>query len=122
MGIVKFRTRALAAGLAAALAAGTPGLAAPVMTNTAAIKTATEADVIRVDGGFAAGLFGGLVGGAIVGAAVARPRYYYPPPYYYDPYYGPPPVVYAEPPVYAAPPPGRIRQCWEPSGGYWRAC
>jgi hypothetical protein len=107
----------------------TPGVAAPVLSGTAAIKTATAPDVIRVGGGgFAAGLFGGLVGGAIIGSAIARPYYYYPPPYYYDPYYGPPPVAYVPPPAYAEPPPppGRIRKCWEPSddrgGGRWHAC
>ncbi len=72
------------AAVGLAIGAATPGLSAPVLTNTAAVKSAASNDVVMVGGGgFAAGLFGGLVGGAIVGAAVARPYYYYPPPYYY---------------------------------------
>lgn len=121
--------RAIAIGLAGAMTLGAvaPGLAAPVMTNTAVIKNAhaERSDVIDVrsrGGRVAAGIIGGLAAGALVGAAVANSRsgYYYGDPYYargygYNYGYSPPPTyyvvpepVYEEPPVVYAPPPRRI--------------
>ncbi len=89
--------------LAGSLAMQTPALAAPVLSNTAALKAAASSDLVEVrwrgrGGAVAAGVAAGLLLGAIAGASSA---YYGPPPYYYGPgYYAPP---YG--PVYAAPAP-----------------
>jgi hypothetical protein len=123
--------RAIVAALSSAMTLGAvaPGWSAPVMTNTAVLKSAhaQSSDLIDVrsrGGRVAAGIGLGLVAGAIVGGAVANANrgYYYGDPYYARGYgynYGyAPPVQYAEPvyaePVYEepavvyAPPPRRI--------------
>jgi hypothetical protein len=112
--------RATAAGFAGAMFFGAvvPGWSAPVMTNTAVLKSAhaEQSDVIdvRSRGRTAAGIGIGLAAGALVGAAIANSNrgYYYGDPYYARGYgynYGyapppPPPVYYAEPePFYEEP-------------------
>jgi hypothetical protein len=117
--------RAVAVGLAGAMMLGAvaPGLAAPVMTNTAVLKNvhADTSDVVDVRyrghgyrgyGYRGAGIGLGLAAGALFGAAVASSRngYYYGDPYYargygYNYGYEPPAYYAAEPePVYEAPP------------------
>ena len=78
-----FRQRAVTvvAG-AVALYATMPAVAAPVLSNTAAVKSAVAGDVIDVRWrgyGVAAGVAAGLAIGALAGAAWR--------PYYYDSYY-----------------------------------
>jgi hypothetical protein len=93
------RTRAMTIGVAAAIAvsAVTPSVAAPVLANTAAVKSAVAGDVVDVrwrGGGVAAGIATGLAIGAIAGAA-SQSYYYGGDPYYYGgptyaaPAYGP---------------------------------
>lgn len=111
--------RAIVTALTSAMTLGAvaPGWSAPVMTNTAVLKSvhAQNSDLIDVrsrGGRVAAGIGLGLVAGAIVGGAVANANrgYYYGDPYYARGYgynYGyapppPPPVYYAEP-VYEEP-------------------
>lgn len=84
---------ALSYGLAAALAAAmiVPTSAAPVLSNTAAVKAAASDTVteVRWRGGpaIAAGIGAGIALGAL---AASQPRYpYYGPTYYSEPYYGP---------------------------------
>ena len=135
--------RAIVAVLAGAMTLGAvaPGWSAPVMTNTAVLKSAHAQNSDLVDvrhrGRVAAGVGLGLVAGALIGGAVANANrgYYYgdpyyargygynygyaapppPPVYYAEPVYEEPPVVYAPPRrVYAAPidPNGPQRRCW----------
>jgi len=95
---------ALSLGLAAAFlaAASVPSSAAPVLSNTAAVKTASSDGVTEVrwrgGGAVAAGIGAGIALGAI---AASRPYGYgygygYGPSYgdggYYEPYYEPAPV------------------------------
>lgn len=107
-----FTSLALAAGVTAALALGTPGasVAAPVSTGNASLQQAVPDSVIQVQrwrrGAFIAGA---ATAGFIAGAAIAssRPYYYYGPgPYAYEPY---PYTYYQAPldnygPVYGAAP------------------
>jgi hypothetical protein len=83
-----------AAALVGAIALGSAysSSAAPVLSNTAAVKDAAPGDVIDVRNGGA--FFGGLVVGGLIGSAIARP-YYYPYPYYG--YYGYPYPYYGYP-------------------------
>ncbi len=85
--------RTIAAGVAAALAiaAATPSWAAPVPSNTAALKSAMPSQATDVryfrHRGFGPGLvFGGLALG-LAGAALASPYYYDAPAYAYGPGY-----------------------------------
>jgi hypothetical protein len=88
---------ALSFGLAAALAAVAiaPASAAPVLSNTVAVKSAASDSVTDVrwrrGGAVAAGIGAGIALGAI---AASQPRYY-------DPYYG----SYGYGPTYVAPAP-----------------
>ncbi len=90
----------VALGLAGALAtASTPTQALPVLTNTAAVKTAVGDEVTQVRWGRGWGWgAGAFIGGLALGAALATPSYAYPSYGYYGypyasygysyPYYG----------------------------------
>ena len=91
--------QALAIGVAGAIAVGaaSPSWAAPVSSNTVAVKQAATGDVIDVRhrGRWVGGLALGIIGTAALAAAADRYYYYddYPPRYYryrysYDPYWG----------------------------------
>lgn len=118
--------RAIVATLATAMTVGAvaPGWSAPVMINTAMLKSAHAQDTdlidVRYRGRAAAGIGLGLLAGALIGGAVANANrgYYYGDPYYargygYNYGYAPPPPVYYAEPVYEAPavvyaPPRRV--------------
>ena len=91
----KSRAMAVVVAGATAIAGALPASAAPVLTNTAALKQALPGDVqdVRWRGG---GLFfGGLLAGGLIGAAIARPYYYGYPGYYgYGYGYGYSPYAY----------------------------
>jgi hypothetical protein len=82
-------------GLAAAMAlsVATPAAAAPVLTNTTAVKAAVPDDATQVRwrgrgrGHWAPGVVGGLAAGALIGGAIAASPYYHGGYYAYDPYY-----------------------------------
>jgi hypothetical protein len=85
-------------GLAAAMAlsVATPAAAAPVLTNTTAVKAAVTDDVTQVRwrgrgwrGHWGPGVVGGLAAGALIGGAIATSPYYHGGYYAYDPYPGP---------------------------------
>ena len=87
-------------GLAAAMAlsVATSAAAAPVLSNTSALKAAVTDDVtpVRWRGrgwrghGWGPGAFvGGLAAGALIGGAIAASPYYHGGYYAYDPYPGP---------------------------------
>jgi hypothetical protein len=145
--MTKLSKHTIAFGLAGALAlaAISPSAAAPAMTSTALIKSATSNSVIDVrwrgrhgwrgrNAWIAGGL--GFAAGTIFGSALAYPYYgggYYDGPYYDDEplYVAPPAAIYVEPgPAYAGPPRGPngpLRQCWVATDkdrgfGYWQAC
>lgn len=91
---------------ALAMAGASPTWAAPVPSNTAAVKAAVSTPTTEVrfrHRGFGPGVaFGGLALG-LAGAALAAPYYYAPPPSYgyaYGPdyYYGDPGYAYAPAP------------------------
>jgi hypothetical protein len=91
-----WKSRAMAVGVAGAtaIAGALPASAAPVLTNTAALKQALPGDVQDVrwrGGGF---FFGGLLAGGLIGAAIARPYYYGYPAYGYGYGYGYAPYAY----------------------------
>ena len=105
------RRRGLAVGLAGAMVLATPSFAAPVLSNTASVKSAMTDGVVDVrwrgrGAAVGAGLaFGALAGAAALGAATAPAYYGYPyasygyPAYYGYPGYG----AYAyESPVYGS--------------------
>jgi hypothetical protein len=99
MTISTLRARALVLATAGAIAATavTPTLAAPVLSNTTAVKSAVNGDVIDVrwrGRGVGLGIAAGVAGAAIAGAAVANSYYG---PSYYDGYYNAAPGYYAEP-------------------------
>ncbi len=88
----------LIAALASAVVLGNAHstAAAPVLTNTAAVKTALPSALVDVHYGHGGAFVGGMVVGGLLGAAIARPYYYpyygyygYPYRYYYGyrPYY-----------------------------------
>ena len=79
---LKSRAMAVVVAGATAIAGAFPASAAPVLTNTAAVKQALPGDVqnVRWRGGGA--FFGGLIAGGLIGAAFARPYYYGYPAYY----------------------------------------
>jgi hypothetical protein len=77
-------------GLAAVLTGAvlTSSVAAPVLTNTAAVKAAVVDDVSQVHWGWGWGA-GAFIGGLALGAALAAPPYaHYGYPYGYYGYYG----------------------------------
>ncbi len=74
--------------------------AAPVLSNTAAVRDAVTSDVVDVRYGYGGAFFGGLVLGGLLGGAIARP-YYYPYPYYG--YYGYPAYPVYRPYYYGYP-------------------
>ena len=124
-----FRVRTLAVATAGALAvtAVTPSLAAPVMSNTTAVKSAVNGDVIDVrwrGRGVGLGIAAGVAGAAIAGAAAANSYYgpgYYAPGYY-DGYYATAPGYYAPDYSYSYAPRGyyyRQGNC-PVDGGYGR--
>jgi hypothetical protein len=144
----KIGNTALALGLAGAMMTAVPSFAAPVLSNTAALKQAQTSNIEQVQwrgrgghwrgghwgGGRAlAGAGIGFAAGALVGSAIASSNYGYygggPYGYYDAPaaygYYDEGPTVYAAPaPVYRSAPGGR---CWITTGGdgrygYWGAC
>jgi hypothetical protein len=86
-----------------ALSAVVPVSAAPLLSNTAAVKSAADAQITQVrwrnSGAIAAGVGVGLLAGAAI-ASSQRP-------YYSDPYYAPgyAPGYYAAEPEYYAPAP-----------------
>src|ERR1051326_8266926 len=93
-----WKNRALAIGFAGttAITVVCSASAAPVLTNTAALKQALPSDVQGVRWGWGGGaFFGGLLAGGLIGAALAQPYYYgygYPAygyGYGYAPYYYP---------------------------------
>jgi hypothetical protein len=104
--ITTLKGSACVLSLAGALALVTPSMAAPVLSNTTAVKSAVSDHAIDVrwrgggwrGGGVAAGVAAGVIAGAAIGAATA-PGYYYGPSYgayaydapvvYGNPYYGP---------------------------------
>jgi hypothetical protein len=94
-------------GLAAAMAlsVATPAAAAPVLTNTTALKAAVPDDTTQVrwrgrgwrgHGWGPGAVVGGLAAGALIGGAIATSPYYHGGYYAYDPYYAHPyPGAYA---------------------------
>jgi len=91
----KSRAMTVVVAGATAIAGALPASAAPVLTNTAALKQALPGEVqdVRWWGGGA--FFGGLVAGGLLGAAIARPYYYGYPSYYgYGYGYGYAPYAY----------------------------
>jgi hypothetical protein len=96
----KSRAMAVVVAGATAIAGAVPASAAPVLTNTAAVKQALPGDVQNVRWGWRGGwgggaFFGGLVAGGLIGAAFARPYYYGYPGYYgYGYGYGYSPYAY----------------------------
>ena len=93
------RAMAVVVAGATAIAGAFPASAAPVLTNTAAVKQALPGDVQNVRwgwrGGWGGGAFvGGLVAGGLIGAAFARPYYGYPNYYGYGYGYGYSPYAY----------------------------
>jgi hypothetical protein len=72
---------------ALALAAAVPAGAAPVLSNSAAVKAAAADHVtdVRWRGGNGAGIAAGVIGGLALGAAIASTQPYYGPGYY-EPY------------------------------------
>lgn len=91
----KSRAMAVVVAGATAIAGALPASAAPVLTNTAALKQALPGDVqdVRWRGGGGA-FFGGLIAGGLIGAAFARPYYYGYPGYYGGYGYGYAPYAY----------------------------
>jgi hypothetical protein len=108
--ITTLKGSACVLGLAGVLAFAAPSVAAPVLSNATAVKSAVSDHAIDVrwrgggwrgggwhGGGVAAGVAAGVIAGAAIGAATA-PGYYYGPAYgayaydapvYGGPYYGP---------------------------------
>jgi hypothetical protein len=86
------------AGIAGAMAisAALPATAAPVPTNTAAIKGAASEQVTEVHWRAGPAIAAGAIAGFALGAAIASQPRYYGPGYYYAPgyYYGPPADYY----------------------------
>jgi hypothetical protein len=82
-----------------ALSAVVPASAAPVLSNTAAVKQAADAQVTEVRWRPGAAVAVGVGAGLLAGAAIAssQPRYYSDP--YYAPGYAPAPTYYGAPEV-----------------------
>jgi len=99
MTISTLRARALVLATAGAIAATavTPSFAAPVLSNTTAVKSAVNGDVIDVrwrGRGVGLGIAAGVAAGALVAGAAAANAY---DPYYYGGYYNAAPGYYAAP-------------------------
>jgi hypothetical protein len=98
-----------AGAIAALLALGSaaPGVAAPVLSSTAIVRSAAghAIVVVRSRGGVAAGILPGVASGASpywgVGRTVYPPTY----PAFADPYFWPPAIIVVPPPIVFAPPP-----------------
>ncbi len=112
MNISRNTSRIAGLTLAGALTATVlaPATAAPFMANAAAVRAATQSDVVDVRwrGGYAGGaIAAGVIGGLALGAAAASAPYYGQPAYYGRPYYGPSTVYHYDygyaPSVYPAP-------------------
>ena len=91
----KSRAMAVVVAGATAIAGAFSASAAPVLTNTAAVKQALPGDVQNVRWGWRGGwgwgggaFVGGLVAGGLIGAAISRPYYGYPGYYGYGYGYG----------------------------------
>jgi hypothetical protein len=102
--------QALIAGATAtalAITAIAPATAAPVLSNTAAVKSAADPSVVDVRWGWGGWLAAGIIGGIALGA-LTSPYYYsygysvpaYPYPYGYAGYYGYAPYTYGYAPYY----------------------
>jgi hypothetical protein len=86
-----------------------PTWAAPVLSNTAAVRSALPADIIQArtrnrGGAVAAGVAVGMIGALIASSAAQNRTYYYGPAYspgyYYPPTYGPYSSPYGYAPYY----------------------
>ena len=77
-----------------ALSFAAPVSAAPVLSNAAAVKSATDAQVTEVRWRSGAAVAVGVGAGLLAGAAIANSQNGY---YYSDPYYTPPPAYYYSP-------------------------
>src|SRR5579859_1377443 len=112
-----FATLGLAALLTGAIANSSP--AAPVLTNTAAVKSALGDDVEQVRWGWGWGV-GAVIGGLALGAALATPYYGYGYGYGYPYAYGYPyGYGYGSYYPYYRPYWG-VRSYYGGYGGYWR--
>ncbi len=95
-----------------ALSAAMPASAAPVLSNTAAVKQAAEAQTTEVcwrnnGGAVAAGVGVGLLAGAAIASSQQRS-------YYADPYYAPAPQYYGSQQYYGSP----TVEYYEPAPSY----
>ena len=84
-----------------ALSAVVPASAAPVLSNTAAVKSAADAQTTQVRWRPGAGVAIGVGAGLLAGAAIASSQR----PYYSDPYYAPGPTYYGPAETYYEPAP-----------------
>jgi hypothetical protein len=97
MHTLRARALVLATAGAMAVSAVTPTIAAPVLSNTAAVKSAVNSDVIDVryrGRGVGLGIAAGVAAGALIAGAASRSYY---DPYYYDGYYAAAPGYYGGP-------------------------
>jgi hypothetical protein len=104
--IMKQALIAGATATALAITAIAPATAAPVLSNTAAVKSAADNSVVDVRWGWGGWLAAGVIGGIALGA-LASPYYSYgysvpayPYPYGYAGYYGYTPYTYGYAPYY----------------------
>jgi hypothetical protein len=98
MSTLRARAVVLATAGAIAVSAVTPSFAAPVLSNTAAVKSAVDSDVIDVrwrGRGVGLGIAAGIAAGAIIAGAASRSYYY--DPSYYNGYYATAPGYYGGP-------------------------
>jgi hypothetical protein len=113
---------AVGLGFAAAMALSVaPAAAAPVLTNTTAVKAAVPDDATQVRSrgrawrghGWVPGAAAGLAAGAVIGGAVAASPYYHGGYYAHDPYYTYPyPGAYAYSPALTLPRAYYDRDCF----------
>jgi hypothetical protein len=103
MHTLRARALVLATAGAIAVSAVTPTFAAPVLSNTAAVKSAVDGNVIDVrwrGRGVGLGIAAGVATGALIAGAASRSYY---DPYYYDGYYAAAPGYYGGPAYYNEP-------------------